>query len=41
MVERNNSTIKCEALAIMGAVKEFYPYLYEFHVQLLVQGILM
>ena len=28
--ERNYSTIKREALAVIGAVKEFYPYLYGF-----------
>ena len=33
--QRNYSTIEREALAIVGAVKEFYPYLYGFHFQLL------
>ena len=28
--ERNYSTIECKALAVIGAVKEFYPYLYGF-----------
>ena len=32
--ERNYSTIEREALAIVGAVKEFYPYLYGFKFQL-------
>ena len=33
--ERNYSTIELEALAVVGAVKEFYPYLYGFPFQLL------
>ena len=28
--ERNYSTIELEALAVVGAIKEFYPYLYGF-----------
>ena len=32
--ERNYSTIEREALAVVGAVKEFYPYLYGFHFKL-------
>ena len=32
--ERNYSTIEREALAVVGAVKEFYPYLYGFHFEL-------
>ena len=32
--ESNYSTVEREALAIVGAVKEFYPYLYRFHFQL-------
>jgi len=32
--ERNYSTIEREAPAIVGAVKEFYPYLYGFQFQL-------
>jgi len=32
--ERNYSTIEQEALAVVGAVKEFYPYLYGFHFEL-------
>ena len=32
--ERNYSTIGREALAIVGAVKEFYSYLYRFQFQL-------
>ena len=33
--ERNYSTIEREALAVVGAVKEFYPYLYGFPFKLL------
>ena len=33
--ERNYSTIEREALAVVGAVKEFYPYLYGFSFKLL------
>ena len=33
--ERNYSTIEREVLAIVGADKEFYPYLYGFHFQIL------
>ena len=33
--ERNYSTIEREALAVVGAVKEFYPYLYGFSFRLL------
>ena len=33
--ERNYSTIEREALAVVGAVKEFYPYLYGFPFRLL------
>ena len=33
--ECNYSVIEREALAMVGAVKEFYPYLYEFRFQLL------
>ena len=33
--ERNYSTIEREALAVVGAVKEFYPYLYGFQFTLL------
>ena len=33
--ERNYSTIEREALAVVGAVKEFYPYLYGFQFKLL------
>ena len=32
--ERNYSTIEREALAVVGAVKVFYPYLYGFHFEL-------
>ena len=32
--ERNYSTIEREALAVVGAIKEFYPYLYGFHFEL-------
>ena len=32
--ERNYSTIEREALAVVGAIKEFYPYLYGFPLQL-------
>ena len=32
--ERNYSTIEREALAVVGAIKEFYPYLYGFPFQL-------
>ena len=32
--ERNYSTIEREALAVIGAIKEFYPYLYGFNFQL-------
>ena len=32
--ERNYSTIEREALAVVEAVKEFYPYLYGFHFDL-------
>ena len=34
--ERNYSTIEREALAVVGAMKEFYPYLYGFHFQLVI-----
>ena len=33
--ERNYSTIEREALAVVGAVKEFYPYLYGFSFKLI------
>lgn len=33
--ECNCSTIECKALAIVGTFKEFYPYMYGFHFQLL------
>jgi len=33
-MEKNYSTIEREALAVVGAVKEFYPYLYGFHFKL-------
>ena len=33
--ERNDSTIEREALDVVGAVKEFYPYLYGFKFKLI------
>lgn len=33
--ERNYSTIEREALAVVGTVKEFYPYLYGFQFTLI------
>ena len=34
--EQNYSTIEQEALAVVGAVKNFYPYLYGFHFELVI-----
>ena len=34
-VEHNYSTIEREALAVVGAIKEFYPYLYGFSFKLI------
>ena len=34
-VEHNYSTVEQEALAVVGAVIEFYPYLYGFQFKLL------
>ena len=34
--EHNHSIIECEALAIVGTIKEFYPYLYGFQFKLLI-----
>ena len=39
--ERNYSTIEREALAVVSAVKEFYPYLYGFQFKLLLPHIIL